>query len=198
MILIIPICTTFQSEINASPILVDTTFSVPAQIQAVSKGNIQHKFLYSDKLGQHILILSRLETKIPIPSVDLRATLYVSGNNKWKQEWIIYDKQDCAELDLDADFNKPSTIITDLDSNGIFESTVVYQMACSGGIDYKITKAILQEGKSKYAVRGDSYVNVGGMAPFGGNYIADKTLESKPGFKKHLIFLWKRAANVAN
>jgi hypothetical protein len=83
-----------------------------------------------------------------------------------------------------------------LDTDGIAETTVAYQVQCAGGIDPIPTKAIMREGDAKYAIRGESIIRIKGVAPFGGDFTPDPTLDKYPVFKTHLVSIWKKAAGI--
>lgn len=169
---------------------------IPIAIRKTLKGRVVATTVFTDKLGTHSLVLTRDSSKSPDGSgkVTLQARQYVTAAPKWKLEWTINDKLICHGLDSDADFILQLVSVSDLDSNGIKETTVAYHLACLGGLDPKPTKAILRQGKSKYAVRGESLVKTDGGIPSGGTFTPDSSLEKAPAFKEHLISTWKRAA----
>lgn len=182
----------------AQPILVETAFSVPESIRPKLNGEIQAKYRFRDKSGPHVLALTRTSARLSdgTEKISLQALQYDSSASGWRQEWVINDNLSCKDLDIDAEFLISLTSISDKDSNGIGETTVVYHLACLGGIDTKPTKAIMRQGKLKFAVRGESLVQIEGTPSFGGNYIADPSLDKEPELKSHLISVWKMAAKA--
>lgn len=183
---------------HAVEISVDTASIVPATVKAKLKGKIKGKLAFSDKLGAHILVLTRLGQVFPdgTEKVSIHASQFQFSGGTWKQEWIINDNLSCKDLDLEVDFIYELTTISDIDTNGMAESTVVYHLSCQGGIEPKPTKAILKQGIAKYAVRGESLIQIKGTAPYGGTFTADSTLDAKPAIKRFLVSIWKRAAGV--
>ena len=173
----------------------DTTSAVPEILLKGLNGSITGTYLFKDKLGSHALLLLRKNKtlKNKLDNISLQAMQFSLKDSSWGQEWIIKDNLLCEGLDLDADFIKSLTRITDLDSNGIAETTVAYHLACLGGIDTKPTKVIMRQGKEKYAIRGESIVKIEGSKPFGGSFVSDKSLDLKPTFKWHLMEIWKIA-----
>jgi hypothetical protein len=183
---------------SAQPITIETTFDIPKSIIPNIKGKLSAKFRFKDVSGSHFLALTRQSTKLSdgTDKITLQALQYDSSNSGWKQEWVINDNISCKDLDLDAEFIVPLTSISDKDSNGVAETSVAYHLACLGGIDTKPTKAIMRQGQLKYAVRGESLVQIEGTPSFGGTFAADSSLDKKPELKSHLISIWKMAAKV--
>ncbi len=177
---------------------VDTSLSVPRQVIAKADGKIEGKYSFSDKKGNHLLILTRTAHSKSDGSifVRLQAIQFLNMGQDWIEEWTIKDFLNCEGLDIDADFLTSLTSISDLDANGIDESTVAYRVACFGGLDPRPTKVIMREGTKKYAIRGESLMQIGGQPPYGGDFKADSTLDSIPIFRKYLLAIWKKAANI--
>lgn len=185
---------------TAEGIDVDTSSSLPPAIQSSLKPRVvQGRFAFSDRAGKHFLVLSKHADSLADGTrrLSLLATQYVSSGGDWKPEWTIKDGVSCYEVDIEADFAPSLTSVTDLDSDGLAESTVAYQFICAGGVEPKTTKAIMREGKAKFAVRGESLIEIKGTPSFGGTYTADSSLNTKPHFKHHLVSIWKKAAGVA-
>lgn len=197
--LLIAVCITATfSTCLAQSITVETAFSVPESIRPKLNGKIQAKYRFRDKLGSHVLVLKRTKARLSdgTDKITLHALQYDSSATVWRSEWVIQDNLSCKDLDIDAEFLIPLTSISDIDSNGIAETTVAYHLACLGGIDTKPTKAILRQGKLKHAVRGESLIQFEGAPSFGGIFTADPSLDKSPAFKSHLISIWKKAAGV--
>ncbi|GAB2844879.1 hypothetical protein GCM10027277_11070 [Pseudoduganella ginsengisoli] len=101
---------------------------------------------------------------------------------------------DCPYLDVSGDFIKNGITFTDLNSDGAIEVTVSYQLNCTGAIEPSKIKTILRDGKTKFAIRGESLVIPVGHEPFGGERTLDKEL-LKPSnglYRKHLESVWDR------
>jgi hypothetical protein len=190
--------TAIYTACTAQPIIIETALDIPKSILPKLKGEISAKYRFKDKLGAHFLVLTREATKISdgTDKIALQAIQYDSSNSAWTQEWVINDILSCKDLDLDAEFSVPLTSISDKDSNGIAETTVAYHLACLGGIDTKPTKSIMRQGQTKFAVRGESLVQIEGTPPFGGSFTADPSLDAKPALKAHLVAIWKKASEM--
>lgn len=175
---------------------------IPESVMSEIDAQVLGSYSFDDKKGSHVLVLTSKETKTEdTDRWSLHALQFLETNTGWKKEWVIRDWVDCPDLDIDARFLFDFFTFTDLDDDGIAETTVSYSLMCAGGIAPSTIKTIMREGKDKYAVRGESFVYV--KAPpgkndivDGGTFKADWTLDLHPDFKHHLISVWKRAAGV--
>ncbi|GEM_PF-854672 len=177
---------------------VDTTAAIPDLLRAAIKGAVQQKFRFHDKAGIHLLILSRDSTELKdgTDEYTLKAAQYALQGSAWNREWVIQDFLSCYEVDRVAEFLPHLTAFSDLDSNGVAETAVAYQTACFGDVSPRSTKAILRQGDAKFAVRGDSRVQVGAEEYDGGIPQTDAALDAHPAFKSYLASIWERAAGV--
>jgi len=181
-----------------SGISVDTSTALPESIKNHVQGEIKNHFNFSDKLGQHFLVLTR-EHKTGTDgkeSISIRALQFIMDDTVWKQEWIIKDNIECQSLDISGDFLYNLVSFSDLDTNKIVETSVSYFLICAGGIEPKIVKTIMRQGEVKYAVRGESFIRVDEKTSYGGTFKTDKQLDLVPNFKTHLISVWKKAAGI--
>lgn len=158
-----------------------------------------------DIKGTHILVL----TSISGPSrqqasnnrkerIDLRASYYskVRGTaaGPWTEEWNVKDNVDCPGLDSSASFFASHVTVTDLNGDGLAEVTVPYKMFCGGGVDSDTIKIIMRQGREKYALRGESLIQIPGQESFGGDYKIDAALSLPPNaaYQQHLLKVWKQ------
>ncbi len=183
---------------GANEFSVDTTTLMPASVKAKLRGTLQGKYAFTDKIGQHTLILTRnvVSSEVGMDNISLKAVQYLLKGGAWKQEWSISDNLSCEGLDLEVDFIHQLTTISDIDKNGLAESTVAYQLSCAGDIEPRLTKVILRQGNEKYSVRGESLVKIEGAESSGGTFSTDSILDSKLTFRQFLVSIWKRAAGI--
>jgi hypothetical protein len=139
------------------------------------KGKVVAGARWLDRYGENLLLLCQTgPLKSPRQelggdgAVDahLYGYHYVKDKNHYTLLWKLYDYTDFCQFDITAVFIPKSLTITDLDGNGIAESTFLYRLGCRSDIHPLQLKLILHEGKAKYALRGETLVNVG--APPGG------------------------------
>lgn len=187
------VCTSLAHSLE-----IDSTSPPPPQIASQFPGIISTAIGFNDSLGKHILIFTRDQKEFSDDkkAILLKATQFLQIQSTWKQEWQIKDGVECQGVDMDGNFLKNLTRLTDLDNNKIIETSVAYFTICAGGIEPKTTKAIMRQGEIKYAVRGESLIKIDDKTSLGGTFIPDKALDAKPEFKSFLIELWKKAGGV--
>lgn len=140
-----------------------TATDVPATIRL--KGAVQEVWKWKDNLGENLLI-----TTIVMPyedkkvsetygeegkSAELYAFHYVKKEDgQYRQVWMITDAEKGCPFDLTCEFLKNAISITDLDADGLAETTVQYKLACRSDVSPALMKLIMHEGETKYALRG--------------------------------------------
>ena len=129
-------------------------------------GNLIEAKKWTDKNGDNILIISRngpyrtpdtTSTDNSFGNVELHAYQYLIINGSetllWQTSEIIKD----CDTDMWIEIFPNSTSITDLDKNGVTETTIVYRYSCKGGVDPSNMKVVLHEGKKLYCLQGLMY-----------------------------------------
>jgi len=131
------------------------------------KGKVVAGARWLDKKGENLLLLC--ETG---PLKSLRQELgeddsrdaqlygyhYMKDKNRYTLLWKLYAYMDFCRFDITAGFISNSLTITDLDGNGIAESTFLYRMGCRSDVSSVQLKLIMHQGKAKYAIRGETMV----------------------------------------
>lgn len=123
-----------------------------------------------DLNGENILVASRSVITDDDQAGEGRAARllvrqYVrplGGTGFYRQLWQLQDAVTDCPLDLTLGLLPGSTCVSDLDGNGRTETTLVYALACRGGVDPAALKLILREGAAKYALRGIALEMQGG------------------------------------
>jgi hypothetical protein len=90
--------------------------------------------------------------------------------------------KDCP-LDLALNYNPNSLTVTDIDENGIAETTFLYRLSCKGDVSPDDLKLIMHQGKDKYALRGTTelkYKANGKVTKEGGDYKVDASFDKAP------------------
>ncbi|HET6229686.1 MAG TPA: hypothetical protein VFE05_06350 [Longimicrobiaceae bacterium] len=62
--------------------------------------------------------------------------------------------QPACDFDLTAGFEPGSLAVTDLDRDGVAETSFLYVLACRSDVSPAVLKLIMHEGAAKYAIRG--------------------------------------------
>lgn len=91
--------------------------------------------------------------------IQLTARQYVrSVGGEYKELWRLQDKGQHCPFDLALALLPRSTAITDLDHDGLTETTLLYTKSCRSDVAPDEMKLILHEGTAKYALRGYNVV----------------------------------------
>ncbi|AXB56922.1 M949_RS01915 family surface polysaccharide biosynthesis protein [Flavobacterium fluviale] len=170
------------------------------------EGFVKNAVRWKDKLGDNIVITTEtgyhINKKFEHESesssdAELFAYHFIVSGNEVKQTWKVYDFIADCPVDIVASFVKNTFQVTDLNNNGIAETWVMYKTACHGDVSPCDMKIIMYEDNKKYAVRGESKVQVGvldnGEKQFiGGEYKLDENFKKGPKvFREFAQKLWK-------
>ncbi len=135
---------------------------IPATIKF--KGTLYQAWQWQDSLGDNLLITSQVAPTTSTNADDeegatasLHAFHYVKNNEEYKLLWQIHDSMDDCPVDIACQYID-SVQITDLNNNGIVETSVVYKTACRGDVSPAYMKVIMHEDSVKYALRGNMWV----------------------------------------
>ncbi len=173
--------------------------SLPADIKYT--GNIVTGKRWNDKNGENILILSKTKViekksrKSGYEENELECELYgyhyVSSGGSYSLLWKVQDFIKECWFDLTLDFIPGSLSITDINNNGIAESTFLYKMSCRSDVSPSELKLIMHENDAKYALRGNMLIKIEGFNE-GGDYKVDKSFDNAPaGFLDYAKSQWK-------
>jgi hypothetical protein len=168
----------------------------------VYKGKIVAGARWLDGNGENILILTQtgaFESAIAkkqddpdnaendMRDAELFGYHYVAMKGEYQLLWKIYDFVKECPFDLDVGFLPNSLAVTDLDHDGIGESTFLYKLACRSDINPATLKLIMHEGKDKFAIRGSTKT-----ADSGGEKVIDPSYSKAPAiFKEFSLQRWE-------
>ena len=164
---------------------------------------------WMDKNGENIIILTKTGVKRSnsgrggpndgeLQSAELFGYNYIKKNGEWSLLWKISDNITKCDFDLTLDFINKSLTVTDINNNGIAESTFLYKLSSRSDVSPSELKLMMHEGETKYALRGNMYINIPGNGEFqgmkeGGDYKVDKAFEDAPsGFLDYAKEQWKK------
>ncbi|MFA5010358.1 MAG: hypothetical protein WC644_00255 [Ignavibacteria bacterium] len=187
------------SSNNGVEMLVFDKSNIPSSIQYT--GYIVTGKRWNDKNGENILLLTRTNVKEKksrksgYEEIDLECELYgyhyVSTGGSYSLLWKTQDFVKECWFDLTLDFIPGSLSITDINENGIAESTFLYKMSCRSDVSPSELKLMMHENDVKYALRGEMLIKMEGYTA-GGNYKVDKSFNSAPdGFLDYAKSQWK-------
>lgn len=128
-----------------------------------------------DMVTQGVAVFSATEKLQGQRLVDrkLYVQLYLGKPGKLKQVRLVTDGERNCEFDLAAGFVAGSVTVTDEDHDGKAELAFAYDMTCASDVSPQTRKLLVLEGTAKYALRGETRVDVGGGDLVGGAYKAD-------------------------
>ncbi|MBI5402145.1 MAG: hypothetical protein HY959_01980 [Ignavibacteriae bacterium] len=165
------------------------------------QGSIFNGKRWSDKNGENIIILTTTKEHSSGTkgfdgeferSKELYGYQYVKKSDGWSQLWKINDFIEKCPLDLTLEFIGGSLSVTDLNKNGIGETTFLYKMTCRGDVSPCDMKLIMHEGETKYAIRGVMKMYVDNRW-YGGDYKVDKSFNDAPsGFLDYAKEQWNK------
>ena len=129
------------------------------------KGDLIEALTWNDNNGKNVFISYSIGPIIreqdygePFVSKEIFAEQYVISNNVIKLLWDITDfKKDCP-MHVEVEFIPNSNSVTDLDSNGITETTIVYKYACRSDVSLADMKVLMHENNNKYGLRGHTLI----------------------------------------
>jgi hypothetical protein len=125
------------------------------------RGKFIEAWKWNDKQGENLLLLSATDItwngNEDEQTIRLFACQYRKKDTGYKILWKLNDIVEKCPVDVTAEFIKGSTSITDLDKNGIAETTVIYKLACRGDVSPADMKLIMYEDTIKYALRGSMW-----------------------------------------
>lgn len=141
----------------------------PAEVEAgelpagaVHRGNVVGARRWTDGLGENLLILTRTDPFEAKPceydscgwDQELYAYHYTRRDTGLALLWRTTDFIRQCDLDMTVRMGHQTLEITDLDADGIAETTFLYILACRGDVSAAEMKLIMHEGAEKYAIRG--------------------------------------------
>lgn len=196
-VLIIPLAL-IETSVNAAGVefLAFDPQALPAGIQA--QGKIVAGARWRDRLGENLLVATQTGAR-PSRSAgcgaddetcfdaEVHADHYLvrpGGVERW---WTLTDFERDCRFDLYAGFLPDGLTITDLDGDGLAESTLLYTLSCRSDVSPARLKLILHEGKAKYAIRGTTRTY-----GVGGEKTVDPALEQNAPFKRFALERWNR------
>lgn len=130
------------------------------------RGNVVAARGWTDRLGENVLLVTKTGCLTPnlepggtwCGDFETYAYHYVrrQPGGAYTLLWRTTDAvRECGE-DVTLEPSARTVAITDLDADGVAETTFVYLLACRGGVDPAGMKLIMHEGATKYAIRGST------------------------------------------
>jgi hypothetical protein len=173
--------------------------SIPSDIKY--DGNIVAGATWKDNNGSNVLIITETKERkkgnqeFQSWSKELYGYQFITGSDGAKQVWKINDFIKDCEADPTLSCIKNSLSITDINNNGVAESTFLYLLACRSDVSPAGLKLLMHEGDRKYAIRGTTKIVIKGEGAntYGGETNVDKSFDDAPdGFLKYAKEQWSK------
>jgi hypothetical protein len=137
----------------------EVTAAVSALLPLPSSYQLKRAKKWHDVSGENWLVLyetgAYIEKGQTNASAKLSAVLFQKTDSGFVTKWKMIDYISDCELDIVCSFYDDHLTITDLDSNGLAEITMLYALSCKGDVSPNEKKLIMYEGTQKYAIRGE-------------------------------------------
>jgi len=168
------------------------------------KGHVKQLLQWRDKLGLNYLVLTETPeftssaktsswdqdcTEEGCTDKELYAYHFLNTDSLL---WKITDFERACSVDIFVEFRKNATRVTDLDSNGVAETWIMYSLTCTSDVSPRKLKLIMHQGSKKYSIRGTSQPAKQMLdGAFGGKYFPDASFSSLPArWKNYAKKLW--------
>jgi len=180
---------TFEIKRGSDIALVPPSIKYPGQAKDILR--------WTDRQGDHLLIFSEMLAPSKEDTLGRDAEIfaghYLKTGGQWALQWKVTDFERDCPVDVGASFIPQSVAVTDLDNNHIPEVSFMYRTYCIGGVDPHSLKLIMYEGKQKFAIRGETVVNLPDQPVYGGSMKIDISFKSAPRtFEQFAVQQWQR------
>jgi hypothetical protein len=169
--------------------------NLPAEITSLAEGKPVASVIFRDVNGKNYIIISETE---PVPTGESAASKSLYGyhfvvTEKFGQLWKVQDFIRDCEVDITLEYIDNSLSVTDLDEDGLAESTFLYKLSCKGDVSPDDLKLIMHEGKEKFAIRGVMDLDVNGYGFQKGEMNMDiSIIEAPKEFRSYAIERWNK------
>lgn len=105
----------------------------------------------------------------------------------------ITDFVEACDMDMSVAHVPGSLAITDLDGNGLYEVTFLYELACRSDVSPLTLKLMMLDNGEKYPIRGTNLVDVGSGQQYGGEKHFGAAFDDAPAsFRRFADQHWDR------
>lgn len=174
----------------------EVTAAVSALLPLPSSYQLKRAKKWHDASGENWLVLyetgAYIEKGQTNASAKLSAVLYQKTDSGFVTKWKMKDHISDCGLDITCSFYDDHLTVTDLDSNGLAEITMVYALSCKGDVSPNEKKLLMYEGTQKYAIRGEELMLLQ-KDTVGGSWNADTAFSKAPKvFLTYAVEHWQK------
>lgn len=158
-------------------------------------GNIKESVKWNDKLGTNLVLICGTDEKWngDLREKELTAYHFILNLENESQLWKIYDFIKDCPVDITLKYIDNSFSLTDLDEDGIFETSFLYRLSCKSDVSSDGLKLIMHEGNRKYALRGTMKLIFNGETFQEGTMKVDSSFNTAPDeFLEFASFQWRK------
>ncbi|MBS1517358.1 MAG: hypothetical protein JSS91_04655 [Bacteroidetes bacterium] len=151
---------------------------VPASLYDGNK--IIEAVKWKDSLGVNLLFITLSEERSQFGENRIRelfAYQYILEEPRPRFLWKIYDFVKDCPFDITLAYMDKSLTVTDLNDNGIAETTFLYKLSCRSDVSPDDMKLIMHEGFKKFAIRGSMILKINDEEPTKGEMNLDVSFE---------------------
>jgi hypothetical protein len=190
--------------------LVVLRFDSAAASRLPHRGTVVAGRRWRDAAGEHTLLLTQTGR---LPSRVRAADLAVADEPAYDAEvygyhytyapgsrgsarllWRTVDAERGCQFDLYAGHLTEAVSLTDLDQDGLAETTFLYTLSCRSDVSPAVRKLIMHEGREKYAIRGTTRPP---GQDGGGETAVDAAFARAPAaLREYAVGQWKRYVAV--
>jgi hypothetical protein len=169
--------------------------ALPAK--AAHEGTVVAARRWTDGLGENLLILTEAAATESAECCgwdgNLYAYHYVQRDSGLALLWRTTDFIHTCDVDMTVQMGEHTLAITDLDADGVAETTFLYILACRGDVSPATMKLIMHEGAEKYAIRGTTDEDPRLPDPRRGEMNVDPSFDrAPPAFRSFAVAHWKK------
>jgi len=198
------------SLLAATPAFADdipstATFDVPGTlpvtlpIKAITgkdEGEVERIVSWNEGSGPHIAVFASVTKQgqkggATWWSKGLYVAVFKVEGDKFKKVQDIKELVQPCQLDMTASFIDGSVTLTNADGDDKGELTFGYVTRCAGDVSPMAMKVLMLEGKDKYALRGETRIDVGNGEIWGGTVRADFKKAPK-ALLDHATAIWNK------
>ncbi len=177
------------NPVSIEPVKITAT-QIPASVKY--KGKLNEAWQWTDKLGENILVTSFVEPYDDKEkneygeegqTAEIHAAHYIKKGDSYLLQWKKDENVKSCPFDITCYFIKDATTVTDLDKNGIAETTIQYRHCCRSDVSPAEMKLIMHEDLAMYSLQGLSWVKTSEEDKFTVKE-TNANLETLPGYRK--------------
>ncbi|HAY34995.1 MAG TPA: hypothetical protein PK536_01660 [Ignavibacteria bacterium] len=183
-----------ENSADDKPLVSDIQYGITLVPESLHNENkIIEAVKWKDSLGVNLIVITLSDEKTIYEDDRLKEFFVhhylLSENNKIL--WKTYDFVKDCPFDITLEYIDRSLSVTDLDSNGLAETSFVYRLSCKSDVSPDDMKLIMHEGFKKYAIRGVMLLKINNEGTFGGEMNIDVSFNKAPKvFKEYAVEKW--------